>query len=330
MNKKAWIIRPKPHGNNRLKDFLQKDIIGIGWPGIGKLSDFETRDDIREKLMKLDLEKQRSAMSIGQDVGAIYRFAKEMKKGDYVLVPDGSEIYIGIILEDSPIYIENLDNDKDGFCHQRKVEWLFDKKSINKKFMTSRVYDSFKGQSTLFLTHVEDIKELIEKKAFLFIRNNQLKEEYLNKLNSGKITGLNSNKIEDICQKLLNQFFPGIERLATTNTKGNGDTDLKATLLGGIVVRVQIKNFYGNQGKLKKWVVKQLADSMDKNDNGIILTTTTISEEAKELAREYANENKNITFIDGNDFVNLIFENINIFDEEELIHLGIKRSYEIL
>ena len=77
--------------------------------------------------------------------------------------------YIGKVVEDTPIYREELDNDSDGFCHQRNVKWLFDKKSVNKKFMTSRVYDSFKGQSTVFATHIDDIEELVEKKPFLFI-----------------------------------------------------------------------------------------------------------------------------------------------------------------
>lgn len=53
-----------------------------------------------------------------------------MKKDDYILVPNRSEIYIGKVLENNPIYIEELDND--GFCHQRKVEWFFNKKSNDK------------------------------------------------------------------------------------------------------------------------------------------------------------------------------------------------------
>ncbi|WP_300359178.1 restriction endonuclease, partial [Fusobacterium sp.] len=229
-----------------------------------------------------------------------------------------------------------LDNNQEGFAHQRRVKWLFNKKSINKKLMTSRLYDSFKGQSTLFTTWYEDVDELVKEKDFLFIGNEfknrhlDLKEKYSKKLNEGKIKGLNSNKIEDISQKLLNEFFPGIERLGTNNTKGSGDTDLKATLLGGIVVRVQIKNYYEKNGQIEEWVVKQLADSMDMNDNGIILTTTTISEEAKELAKKYSLEGKKISFIDRDDFVNLIFENIDIFSDEDLINLGLKRGYEVL
>lgn len=332
----AWIIRPKPHGHNRLQDFLEKNIVGIGWPGIGKLSEIESKSDIWKRLEKVGCTENRSNRAIAQDVGTIYRFTKEMKKDDYVLVPNGSEIYIGKVLEDNPIYIKELDNDIDGFCHQRKIEWFFNKKNINKKVMTSRLYDSFKGQSTLFSTWFEDVEELIKNKSFLFIgteyknRHLDLKEKYLQRLNEGKIKGLNSNIIENICQKLLSQFFPGIERLGTNNTKGSGDTDLKATLLGGIVVRVQIKNFYKKYGQIEEWVVRQLAESMDKNDNGIILTTTTISEEARNLANIYSMEGKQISFIDRDEFVNLIFENIDIFNDEELIYLGLKKSYELL
>lgn len=149
-------------------------------------------------------------------------------------------------------------------------------------------------------------------------------------MNEGKIKGLNSNKIEDICQILLNQFFPGITRLGTNNTKGSGDTDLKATLLGGIVVRVQIKHFYEKYGQLGKDAVDQLSKSMETNDNGIILTTTTISDEAREAANKYSKEGKQISFIDRDAFVDLVFENIDIFSEEDLIHLGLRKSFEVL
>lgn len=97
-----------------------------------------------------------------------------------------------------------------------------------------------------------------------------------------------------------------------------------------MVIRVQVKNFYRNFGKIKPWVVNQLADSMDKNDNGIIMTTTTISTEAEKLAEEYTLEGKKITFIDGKKFVDLIFENIEIFNDEELINLGLYKELTII
>lgn len=334
--KTAWIIRPYPHGIDRLQYFLENNVVGIGWPGIGNLEDVESRGNVKNKLELAGYTEGRTALSVGQAAGTLYRFTCEMKTGDYVLVPNGSNIFVGKILDEKPFYLEKFDTDEEGFCHQRKVEWLFNRRTINKQFMTSRVYDSFKGQSTLFTTWYDDVHDLVTKKQHLFIGDDfqtkhlKLKEEYLNKLNEGRITGLNSNEIENVCKKILNVFFPGIERQSTTNTVGNGDTDLKAELIGGVVIRVQIKNFYRKFGKLEPWVVNQLADSMDKNDNGIIMTTTTISAEAKELAQEYTADGKKITFIDGKKFVDLIFENIEVFNDEELINLGLYKELTIV
>lgn len=336
MMKTAWIIRPYPHGIDRLQYFLENNVVGIGWPGIGNLEDVESRDDVKNKLKLAGYTEGRTALSIGQAAGTLYRFICEMKIGDYVLVPNGSNIFVGKILDEKPFYLEKFDMDEEGFCHQRKVEWLFNRRTINKQFMTSRVYDSFKGQSTLFTTWYDDVHDLVTEKQHLFIGDDfqtkhlKLKEEYLNKLNEGRITGLNSNEIENVCKKILNVFFPGIERQSTTNTVGNGDTDLKAELIGGVVIRVQVKNFYRKFGKIESWVVNQLADSMDKNDNGIIMTTTTVSAEAEKLAEEYTVEGKKITFIDGKKFVDLIFENIEVFSNEELINLGLYKELTII
>lgn len=61
-------------------------------------------------------------------------------------------------------------------------------------------------------------------------------------------------------------------------------------------MRVQIKNFYEKYGQIEEWVVRQLADSMDKNDNGIILTTTTISEKARNLADIFYGKKTNFIY----------------------------------
>ncbi|WP_286034088.1 hypothetical protein [Fusobacterium necrogenes] len=72
---------------------FRKNIVGIGWPGIGKLSEIEFKSDIWKKLEKVVCTENRSNRAMVQDVGTIYRFTKEMKKDDCVLVPNGSEIY---------------------------------------------------------------------------------------------------------------------------------------------------------------------------------------------------------------------------------------------
>ncbi|WP_153127021.1 hypothetical protein [Peribacillus tepidiphilus] len=55
---KAWVVRPYPHGINRIKEFLTKKenqdegngIIAIGWPNIGVLSNKSTKEEIKKVL----------------------------------------------------------------------------------------------------------------------------------------------------------------------------------------------------------------------------------------------------------------------------------------
>ena len=48
-----------------------------------------------------------------------------MQVGDFVLVPDGDDIYFCKVTSD--YFIDQLlDNNTDGYPHQRKVKWLSD------------------------------------------------------------------------------------------------------------------------------------------------------------------------------------------------------------
>src|SRR5208282_5665538 len=89
----AWIVRPYPHGFYRVKEFLTKNIVAIGWPGIGDLSQCKNRDDIKNKL--LNHYTYSSLQSLGQAAGNIHRFMFDIEERDYVICPDGPIVYIG-------------------------------------------------------------------------------------------------------------------------------------------------------------------------------------------------------------------------------------------
>lgn len=96
---------------------------------------------------------------------------------------------------------------------------------------------------------------------------------------------------------------------------------------GGVIVRVQVKHFYANSGPLGKWVVNQLANSMDIGENGIIVTSGTIDAKAEALAQRYtAEKNKNIEFINGQELVHLLFQNLDQLSEEELLTFGLAKK----
>lgn len=124
---------------------------------------------------------------------------------------------------------------------------------------------------------------------------------------------------------LLSIYFPALRRLATTSSD-LGDTDLYTELPGDVKIRVQVIHFYPKDGDLKEWVVKQLADSMEAGEHGIIVTSGTISEGARNEAERYLTRNKKIGFIIGEEFVDILFENIDQLPESSLFFFGLAKK----
>ncbi|WP_153127022.1 restriction endonuclease [Peribacillus tepidiphilus] len=228
---------------------------------------------------------------MGQAAGTIFRFKEEMAIGDYVLVPDGRFVYIGKVVSEYK-YESTVDSSQEGYPHQRWVEWVYDKRAIPRKMLTGRVFDSLKGKKSLFLKHFEDIEENVKNKRHYFSQQNDIaiKDEYLKKLQKGGLFGVHSSSFEDVVCTILSIYFTGLRRLATTSSD-LGDTDLYTELPGDVKICVQVKHFYPKDGDLKEWVVKQLADSMEAGEHGIIVTSGTISEGARNEAERYLTRN---------------------------------------
>ncbi|MGB8656835.1 MAG: restriction endonuclease [Candidatus Zixiibacteriota bacterium] len=311
-----------------MKEFLVGNLVAIGWPYIGNLVG-KNREQIKQALQTF--YSYSSNQSLGQAVGIINRFVNEMQIEDYVVVPDGPVVFVGYVQSDYR-YDNSKDNDTDGYPHQREVEWLNEKRAIPRSVLTGRVFDSLKGQQTLFATYHQDISDIVKTQKHLFSCQNylDLKIEYLDKLQKGILSGVNSSRFEESVRTVLNRYFPGLTRLATTNSQ-QGDTDLKTTLPGNLVVRIQVKHFYPEHGALDSWVVEQLANSMDEGDTGIIVTSGSISDDAKKLAEKYYREEcKKISFVDGDEFVELVFSNLDSFTQDELNYLGLNKTVAFL
>ncbi|QEL85895.1 hypothetical protein DN409_16530 [Bacillus mycoides] len=61
---------------------------------------------------------------------------------------------------------------------------------------------------------------------------------------------------------------------------------------------------------------------MDIGENGIIVTSGIIDAKTEALAQRYtAEKNKNIGFINGQEFVYILFQNLGQLSEEELLTL---------
>lgn len=116
----AWLIRPVPHGTNRLHEFKEKGFIAVGWPGIGNLAG-KSREDLKLLLSKPPYNL--NSLALGNTYATLDIFVNQMNINDFILMPDGSDIYLGQ-LTGSYHYDSTVDNDQTGYPHQRTVKWL--------------------------------------------------------------------------------------------------------------------------------------------------------------------------------------------------------------
>lgn len=148
--KNCWLLRPMPHGNNRMKVFLEKEIIAIGYP-VGKTFQGLSYDEIRATLGKW-----------AEGLGNVNIFVNIMKIGDIVIVPDDNkrDVYIGSIDGE---YQHDIDLESEGYPHLRNVSWLFDKKPLFRNSLPDGIKNSMRYPGTLadLTKHIDTIENLI-------------------------------------------------------------------------------------------------------------------------------------------------------------------------
>lgn len=155
----AWLIRPYPHKQPRLSEFLDNEIIAVGWPCIGDLNG-KSREELKETLSEPPYSYE--GLTLGNAYATIDIFVNQMKAGDLLLMPNGDDIYFGKISSDY-YFDPSVDNDKDGYPHQRKAKWL---KNTSRKELSKDLRLSLKVHRTAanLSHHFAEIDALIHDK----------------------------------------------------------------------------------------------------------------------------------------------------------------------
>lgn len=111
-----WLIAP---GEKALywNDFLNNGIAAIGWDFLGDLSNYNTKEDILEKLN----EHYGDKVTRKNNAHACWEFTHVLKPGDIIIAKKGKTKYLGYGIVTSD-YI--FDNKRPGFKSLRKVNWV--------------------------------------------------------------------------------------------------------------------------------------------------------------------------------------------------------------
>lgn len=151
----AWLVRPFPHGISRIDLFRSDNFVAIGWPGIGDLTG-KSREELKRILSQEPYKL--SGLALGNAYATVDIFVNQMDIGDYILVPDGDDIYFGQIVSDYH-FEPNADSDDLGYSHQRRVEWST---NTSRKNLSMDLRKSLKVQRTTadLSHHYEEIQTL--------------------------------------------------------------------------------------------------------------------------------------------------------------------------
>lgn len=157
MSNQAWLVRPIPdEGKNRFEVFKSKNIVAIGWPGTGDLSG-KSREEI--KTLVSGQPYNYSGLVLGNAYATIDILVNRMQKGDYVLIPDGDDIYFAQI--DSDYFFDaSVQKGIEGYSHQRKIKNLTSSKLRSK--LSKQLRSSLKVHRTTadLSKHYDEIKAL--------------------------------------------------------------------------------------------------------------------------------------------------------------------------
>lgn len=167
MDRSVFAFRIRPSDVDRVREVLADSQIAVGWSKAGQLLDLGLdKNDFRRILHEIYHPEEPDFRKSGQAVTHTWRFIRELKRGDIVLIPhDDDEVYFVEIAEDRAIYRDiKLDDDT---AIRRNVTRLFDGKPLGLNTLSPALQDklAFRGASKDLADFRNEILGLIDLSA---------------------------------------------------------------------------------------------------------------------------------------------------------------------
>jgi predicted Mrr-cat superfamily restriction endonuclease len=306
----AFILRLTPLGQDLTQEALEKDEIFVGWKEVKGLLEKDTFDDFR-KLVKdtYKIENNRSAAAFAR---FLWEFLKEMKPGDYVVVPSGGQFYVAEVVGD-PYY----DESHPIAAHRRPVRWLNDKKPISRERASRALQSRMKARGTLMDASdlVADIEKVLEgaKRGETPNLAEELRARMVEAVRQELTQGrMNPDRFETLVERMAQAMGAVEAKWVPRRSDQGADVIADFQLMGGLPVTVGIQAKFYQPGKpMGRHAVDQLAKALRAGvaDMGLVITTGDVSEEAYQAAEEYlSQENLQISILDGRELAELIVD----------------------
>ncbi len=307
----AFILRLAPLGQDMIQEALEKDEIFVGWKEVkGLLEEGLSLSDFRERVKATyGIENNRSAAAFAR---FLWEFLKEMKPGDYVVVPSRGQFYVAEVVGD-PCY----DESHPVAAHRRPVRWLNDKKPIPRELASAALQGRMKARGTLMDTSdlVADIEKVLEdaKRGETPNLARELRARMVEAVRQELTRGrMNPDRFETLVERMAQAMGAVEAKWVPRRSDQGSDVVADFELMGGLLVTVGIQAKFYQPGKpMGRHAVDQLAQALRAGvaEMGLVITTGDVSEEAYQAAEEYlSRENLQISILGGKELAELIVD----------------------
>lgn len=198
-----WLYAPGEN-SSMWDEFYKSGIMAIGWGEIGNLKDFNTKDEMKEKMK----EVIDPTFSYKYSAHATWQFANEMNIGDIIFVKKCKDQIIGrgVVISD----YEYDDERTDGYFNYRKVKWTHKGtwkhpgQAVMKTLTDITAYTEYVDKlNALFENDNEDDEEVVDYPVYT--KENFLDEVFMSEDDYSKLVGILKAK-----KNIILQGAPGV------------------------------------------------------------------------------------------------------------------------
>ncbi|HNI07624.1 MAG TPA: restriction endonuclease [Thiobacillaceae bacterium] len=306
--------------------FLKKNRIAIGWEEMGSLSDLPTDWD-KLKARVAQVYPQAKPRAIPNYAGQLWRFVHDMKPGDWVVYPSKPErmVYLGEIVGG---YQYDPKTDA-GYPNVRPVKW---RKSLPRTQFSQGALSEIGSAMSLFQVknYADEFCAVLEGKAMpvtpvtkdetVAVVAQEIEEttrDFILKRLAQELKGL---PLEGFVVHLLECM--GYHARLTLKNEPSVDVIAHKDHLGiePPIIKVQVKS---SEGTATDKDVSALSGKLSAGEYGLFITLGKFSP----ASRAFEQGKANLRLIDGDEFVDLIFQHYEHFDARHKGLLPLRRVY---
>lgn len=326
---KTWMIRAGEYGY-LYDEFINKNLIGIGWNEVGDLKNVTSESNIEEKVRTLypDYKEGKIISTKTQ----LRKFVLDFAPNDFVITynPNTRNYSFGKIIGEYQ-FIENGISD---YYHNRKVEWI---KNVGRDSLLPTTKNTLGSSLTIFELTEEvkneflnlDINKISPPKIEIKFDESEelqiIKEDFEIKAHEfikDRITKISWEEMQELVAGLLRAM--GYKARVSKKGPDRG-RDIIASPDGlGLEeprIVVEVKHRTGTMGVNE---VRSFLGGLREKDRGIFVSTGGFTKETKYEAER---SNHPCTLVDLDHLVELIVENYDNFEPFSRSILPLKKLY---